>query len=152
MINKVEISGVNTVSNLLEEEIDKVKALELRIDGKLEDVNTAIEEVNNMDLEANKVGKVTTISLTKKDGTEKSVTIEDGMGLQYNWNNTSLGVKREDEENYQYVDLRGEKGEKGDCNFATFKVNSNMELVMNKTEDMLLDFSLSEDGILSVII
>lgn len=151
-ITDEEIGRVNTVINLLEEEIDEVEALELRIDGKLEDVNTAIEEVNNMDLEANKVGKVTTISLTKKDGTGKSVTIEDGMGLQYNWNNTSLGVKREDEENYQYVDLRGEKGEKGDCNFATFEVNSNMELVMNKTEDMLLDFSLSEDGILSVII
>lgn len=151
-ITPEEISGVNTVINLLEEEIDKVEALELRIDGKLEDVNTAIEEVNNMDLEANKVGKVTTISLTKKDGTGKSVTLEDGMGLQYNWNNTSLGVKREDEENYQYVDLRGEKGEKGDCNFATFEVNADMELVMNKTEDMLLDFSLSEDGILSVVI
>lgn len=48
--------------------------------------------------------------------------------------------------------LESIKGEKGDCNFATFEVNNNMELVMNKTEDMLLDFSLSEDGILSVVI
>ena len=47
---------------------------------------------------------------------------------------------------------KGDKGEQGDCNFATFEVNNNMELVMNKTEDMLLDFSLSEDGILSVVI
>ena len=71
------------------------------------------------------------------------------MGLNYDWQGTSLGVKREDEQQYEYVNL---KGEKGDCNFATFEVNNNMELVMNKTEDMLLDFSLSEDGILSVVI
>lgn len=44
------------------------------------------------------------------------------------------------------------KGEKGDCNFATFEVNSNMELVMNKTEDMFLDFQLDDDGMLSVVI
>lgn len=44
------------------------------------------------------------------------------------------------------------KGEKGDCNFATFEVNNNMELVMNKTEDMLLEFNLNENGELEVII
>lgn len=44
------------------------------------------------------------------------------------------------------------KGEKGDCNFATFEVNRDMELVMNKTEDMLLDFNLNENGELEVII
>lgn len=44
------------------------------------------------------------------------------------------------------------KGEKGDCNFATFEVNSDMELVMNKTEDMLLEFNLNENSELEVII
>lgn len=44
------------------------------------------------------------------------------------------------------------KGDKGDCNFATFDINNNMELVMNKTEDMLLDFSLNENNELEVII
>ena len=44
------------------------------------------------------------------------------------------------------------KGKKGDCNFATFEVNSNMELVMNKTEDMLLEFNLNENSELEVII
>ena len=134
-ITPEEISGVNTVINLLEEEIDKVDVL--------------ITQVDNMDLDANKFGEVTTIDITKKDGTSKTVTLEDGMGLNYDWQGTSLGVKREDEQQYEYVNL---KGEKGDCNFATFEVNNNMELVMNKTEDMLLDFSLSEDGILSVVI
>lgn len=72
-----------------------------------------------------------------------------GKSLEYNWQGTSLGIKREDEEEYEYTDL---KGEKGDCNFATFEINNNMELVMNKTEDMLLDFGLDENSYLYVII
>jgi Siphovirus ReqiPepy6 Gp37-like protein/Collagen triple helix repeat (20 copies) len=39
---------------------------------------------------------------------------KDGVGLEYNWQGTSLGVKREDEPNYQYRDLQGPKGDKGD--------------------------------------
>lgn len=46
----------------------------------------------------------------------------------------------------------GEKGDIGDCEFATFEVNNNMELVMNKTEDMLLDFNLNQNMELEVII
>lgn len=33
-----------------------------------------------------------------------------GYSLQYNWQGTSLGVKREDEISYQYTDLKGEDG------------------------------------------
>ena len=89
-ITPEEISGVNTVVNLLEEEITKT---------------------NNLNIDINKVGKVTTIDLTKKDGTQKQTELEDGMGLNYNWNNTSLGIKREDETQYTYVDLKGESGD-----------------------------------------
>jgi hypothetical protein len=39
---------------------------------------------------------------------------ETGIGLQYDWNSTSLGVKREDQSTYEYVDLKGEKGDQGD--------------------------------------
>lgn len=41
----------------------------------------------------------------------------------------------------------------GECNFATFEINEDMELVMNKTkDDMLLDFAINNDGELEVII
>jgi hypothetical protein len=36
-----------------------------------------------------------------------------GIGLQYNWQGTQLGIKREDEEQYSYVDLKGPKGDQG---------------------------------------
>ena len=119
------------------------------VNSKLDDIDKAITEVNNLDLDVEKVGKVTTISLTKKDGTTKEEQITDGYSLDYDWEGTSLGIKKEDDEEYEYVDL---KGEKGDCNFATFEVNNNMELVMNKTDDMLLEFSLNENNELEVII
>lgn len=38
---------------------------------------------------------------------------ENGKSLQYNWNGTQLGVKREDENSYSYVDLRGKDGKDG---------------------------------------
>lgn len=37
-----------------------------------------------------------------------------GYSVQYKWNGTQLGVKREDESSYQYKDLQGPKGDKGD--------------------------------------
>jgi microcystin-dependent protein len=36
-----------------------------------------------------------------------------GVGLNYYWNGTELGVKREDEENYIFVDLQGPAGTDG---------------------------------------
>ena len=106
----------------------------------------SLEEVSNVDIGVSKSGNTATVTITKKDGTEKSEDIEDGVGLDYNWQGTSLGIKKETEQQYQYVDLVG------DCNFATFEINSSMELVMNKTSDMLLQFEINEMGELEVII
>ena len=119
------------------------------MEDKINEVNTAIVETNNLNLDVSKSGKVATITLTKKDNTTKEVEINDGVGLNYNWNNTALGIKKENETDYEYVEL---KGETGDCNFATFEINNNMELVMNKTDDMLLDFRLNNNMELEVII
>ena len=87
----------------------------------IEIANTKLNEMDNLDIDVSKVDKTTTLTITKKDGTTDSVEI-----------------------------LDGEKGEKGDCNFATFTIE-NGNLIMNKTEDMLLDFEL-ENGYLNVII
>ena len=60
-ITEEQINGVNTVVNLLEEEIEKVE---------------------NLNIEAEKVGTVTTLTITKKDGTTESVEINDGVDGQ----------------------------------------------------------------------
>ena len=60
-ITDEEIHGVNTVVNLLEEEIEKVE---------------------NLNIEATKIEDTTTITITKKDGTTESVEINDGIDGQ----------------------------------------------------------------------
>ncbi|QRG66927.1 Gp37-like protein [Brevibacillus choshinensis] len=37
-----------------------------------------------------------------------------GVGLQYQWQGTSLGIKRDTDASYSYADLKGPKGDKGD--------------------------------------
>lgn len=50
---------------------------------------------------------------------------QDGIGLDYDWNGTELGIKREDEDNYDYTDLKGEKGDTGeDGNEVALRINS----------------------------
>lgn len=39
---------------------------------------------------------------------------EAGKSLEYLWNGTSLGVKREDEEEYSFTNLKGDKGDTGE--------------------------------------
>lgn len=122
--------------------------------------NTKLNELDNIDIDVEKVGDTATITITKKDGTEQSVEIydgtdgtngqdgvspvvstsksgkittieitdkngthtatindgengQDGIGLNYNWQGTSLGIKRENEQNYDYVNLKGSKGDTG---------------------------------------
>ena len=119
-ITDEEIGRVNTVINLLEEEITKVNNLETEIDEKLEEidtaidnVSTAIQETENLDLDAEKVGQTTTITLTKKDGTVKTVHVDDGVDLQFMWQGTSLGIKTAEQEQYTFVDLQGATGPVG---------------------------------------
>lgn len=94
----------------------EMEQFEQQLQNGLNDIEEAIENAERLDIDANKVGKITSITITKQDGTTQTVTLEDGMGLDYNWLGTSLGIKREDEQEYVYVDLKGEKGDAGAIN------------------------------------
>ena len=39
---------------------------------------------------------------------------DDGKSLEFNWQGTSLGVRKEGESTYSYTNLKGDKGDKGD--------------------------------------
>lgn len=105
----------------------------------LNQITEKILEVDNLDIDSEKVGNTATITITKKDGTTKETTISDGVngvdgrdgrdgidgtngsdgvGLDYDWNGTSLGIKREDESEYDYVNLKGEQGSQGETGTA----------------------------------
>lgn len=45
---------------------------------KLNEIDESIQEVDNIDIDVEKVGNTSTVSVTKKDGTEKIVEILDG--------------------------------------------------------------------------
>lgn len=79
----------------------------------LEQINQAIEETNNLNITANKEGRVTTITITKKDGTTQEVEINDGKSLEFRWQGTSLGIRQEGQSQYQYTNLKGDKGDAG---------------------------------------
>ena len=47
-------------------------------DNLLSDLSSALQETDNIDIDVEKVGNTSTVSITKKDGTEESVEIYDG--------------------------------------------------------------------------
>ena len=86
----------------------------------LNEVESALQEVENVDIDASKVDNTATITITNRNGVEKSVDIYDGtdgrdgvdgVGLEYDWDDTKLGIKREDEQEYEYVELKGKDGD-----------------------------------------
>ncbi|NLK08801.1 MAG: hypothetical protein GX316_08905, partial [Firmicutes bacterium] len=63
-----------------------------------------------------KVKQAVDMPLVEKGGLvqgEPGAPGQDGVGLNYTWLGTQLGVKREDETQYSYTDLRGPKGDTG---------------------------------------
>ncbi|MBQ0112219.1 MAG: hypothetical protein KBT03_03725 [Bacteroidales bacterium] len=119
----------------IEDKIIETNEKLVEVDNALDDVDQAlietdkaIELTNNLDLDAVKEEKKTTVTITKKDKTKKIVEILDGE--------------------------KGEKGDVGDFNFATFEIDiSTGELIANKTENLeLIDFAINKNGFLEVII
>lgn len=74
-----------------------------------------------------------------------------GVGLEYNWDGTSLGVKREDETDYSYVDLQGPAGNAGleEAEIQTM-INQAVDsiVVPTKTSELVNDSNfITEDDI-----
>lgn len=64
--------------------------------------------------------------------------VKDGVGLEFNWEDTSLGVKREDEEEYQYTDLKGDKGDPGDTpDLSNYYTKSEIDNMIGDVESTL---------------
>ena len=73
--------------------------------------------LSNINIDGSKTGKITTITITYKDGTTKELQLEDGKSIEYNWQGTQLGIRQEGQSEYVYVDLKGEKGDAGSIKF-----------------------------------
>lgn len=90
---------------------------------KLNLMDEALAEVDNLDIDANKVDTTTTIEITKKDGTTKSVEI-----------------------------LDGEKGERGDTWLTTFKIENGHLIVEGESSDDVNKYNIGNNGHLYITI
>lgn len=75
---------------------------------------TVIDEETRKSNELQRIALYNQISQMLADGELKGDKGDIGLGLEYDWNGTQLGVRVEGEDNYIYVDLKGTKGDKGD--------------------------------------
>lgn len=149
LINTDEIVEPDDRVPILDDLINDVNQAMTDLGELTEEVNQAIEETNNLNIDVSKTNKIADIDLTKKDGTHKHVQVRDGYDFQYNWEGTSLGVKTDNEEEYEYVDL---KGEPGNVMYATFEIVDGDLIEYTEDEYQGASFSLNNNGELEVII
>ena len=121
-------NGLNDINDKIDE-----------VDEKLDGIDTAIEETNNLNLDvSDKVDGDVTVTLTKKDASTKTVVISDGTSLQFMWQGTSLGIKTEDMEDYTFVDLQGQVGPVGPQGnpFQVKKTYATVQLMIDDYDNM----------------
>ena len=136
------------VNSSINAEIEQPKEYDQWIDianAKLNELDVAIDEANTLDIEAEKVDTTTTITITKKDGTEESVNIldgeagQDGADAKINGVNTLTleagdNITLEQEGSTLTINSTGGGGGTGDYTDLTNKPKiNNVELTGNKT-------------------
>lgn len=98
-------------------------------------LHDGLAQVDNVDIDVEKVNHVATVTITNRNNTTKSVEIYDGEQGEQGEQGPQGPVGPQGPQ--------GPKGDTGDCNFATFEINlTTGNLEMNKTEDMLLEFGI----------
>ena len=118
------------------------------IDEALVDTQEALTEANNLDLDVSKVDKTATVTLTKKDASVKTVTLNDGTSLQFMWVGTSLGIKTDNDSEYTFVNLQGIQGPpgpQGDA-FTIKKTYSTIPLMVADYDNMEINDYVMIDG------
>ena len=89
--------------------------------------NEKLNEIDTLDIDANKVDNVTTITLTRKDGTEKNVNINDGVD--------------------------GADGEKGDSGITFFSIQNGHLIAESESASNYENFSINNsDGHLYLVL
>ena len=109
-IHQLEEDVRAEVAELKEEVENDVAEMKQDVEDVIQEAETAIGEANNLNLDASKIDKTATVTLTKKDGTVKTVQISDGVSLQFMWDGTRLGIKTDNMQDYVFVDLQGQQG------------------------------------------
>ena len=95
--------SINAVTTIPEEYatwIDTLNEKVLEINAKLDECDTAISQANNLDIDISKSSGITTVTVTKKDGTSKSEDILDatinGINTVTMIGGTNIEIEQED--------------------------------------------------------
>lgn len=117
-------------------------------------LNDGLAEVDHVDVDVSKSGNTTTITTINRHNVEKTAEVYDGIdgvGLEYNWDGTSLGIKKENEQNYEYVDLKGQDGK---CYYPIPYIDVETGYMMLKTDTEIenIDFYVNDEGYLVEVI
>ena len=89
---------------------------------KCDALNPPSASVYDMLLQAYAIAQKSVDSLL--DSAAKGVF--DGKGLEFAWDGTRLGVKKQGDNEFVFVDLKGEKGDAGEVTLETFHANLNV--------------------------
>lgn len=127
----------NSLNKGLEEMNKTVEANLETISDELEIVKQIGQDTEKIGSETEKQGKYAEEQGNYAKDTADSINkqVENGVftgkSIEYDWKDTSLGIKREDETEYKYTDL---KGEKGDTYTLT---DDDKKDIAEKTEDLI---------------
>lgn len=76
-------------------------------------MNDGLNQVANVDIEAEELTNGMRVIITNRYGEQKIIYVYDGKNLEFEWQGTSLGVRQEGQTEYQFVNLKGDKGDAG---------------------------------------
>lgn len=79
----------------------EIKSLEINISDDIQDLDIDEYEVEQLNVSTNDIESIEIGTFSRG---------LPGVGLNYKWVGTNLGVKRENEENYHFIDLKGAQG------------------------------------------
>lgn len=126
-----EISGFDTMITQLnagltelQNEKTDLRREYAKVEEGLEDLDTALTEVDNIDIDASKTGSIATVTITNKEGTEKSVEISDG---------TDYVITQED---YQAIALVVEEDIAGDIPTKTSDLTNDSGFITNTVNNL----------------
>ncbi|WP_291568525.1 BppU family phage baseplate upper protein [Clostridium sp. UBA2485] len=110
-VNKDEQILTSTLFNFyIRKSIYTTEVVDVGDSDALQKLQAQIGDINNTNLNDAIRGKaLTDMIIWLQTNAGKA-----GVGLEFKWDRTKLGVKREDEQEYIYVDLQGAQGEKGE--------------------------------------
>lgn len=154
-IPEEELSIIRDIIRILQEEIVKVKELETNLQELIEIMDVKIQEVNNLDLDIEKSNGTATVTLTKKDGTQKQVEILDGKDAKINGYNeleiiAGENIEINQQENRLEISAKDYDGELEELKQDVDNLDTEVERLTDNVNNIASDVSKIDEKLTTV--